>query len=57
MKIAGFGVPRFEGPNELSPGVIIEKINERMGKMGITAEQVVNIAVEPEVFHIFYRTE
>lgn len=55
-KINAFGVAVF-GPNQQSkkPIVIIGEINQKLETLGIDADQIINIQVEQEFYHVFYK--
>ena len=56
-KISAFGVAVF-GPNQQSksPVVIIQEINNKLESMEIDADAVINIQVEQDFYHVFYKT-
>lgn len=55
MAIAAFGVPVFtpEGKSKNPPAVIAE-VNQKLEKMGVKYEDVINIQAEQEFYHVFY---
>ena len=56
MKVAAFGVPVFTADgNSRSPVVLIQEINTKLEAQGIDAENVINISVEQDFYHVFYR--
>lgn len=57
-KISAFGVAVF-GHNQQSksPVVIIEEINKKLESLGIEVDKVINIQVEQDFYHVFYKTE
>jgi len=57
-KIGAFGVAVF-GPNQQSksPVVILQEINQKLEAMAISADNVINIQVEQDFYHVFYKSE
>lgn len=60
MTIMAFGIPRFGAnqqgqPIQKSPPETIGELNTRMQQLGISDDDVVNIQVDDEFYHVFYK--
>jgi len=53
--VQAFGVARFVGPNQKSPSVALVEINEKLRALGIADADVINVQVDADFYHIFYR--
>ncbi len=57
-KVAAFGIPVFAGNKQSKkPPVIVQEINARLDALGLTADDVISIQAEQELFHVFYRAK
>ena len=55
-KVLAFGVAVFDlNQRSKNPAAILEELNGKLDQLGVDGDDIINIQVEQDFYHVFYR--
>lgn len=55
-KVSAFGVAVFDlNQRSKNPAVVLQELNDKLVQLGVDADDIINVQVEQDFYHVFYK--